>query len=62
MGWLDVLVGVLLAGFGVALGVVLLLDGGSATEVLLVAVLFGWLCTSFSWETLSDFWKRRTRR
>lgn len=57
MGWLDVAIGALLAGFGICLAVVLLGDGGSAVEIALVLVLFGavagwWMWTSFGWDTL----------
>lgn len=67
MGWLDVLVGALLAGFGVALVVVLIVDGGTLLEVSLVVLLIGgmtlnWMRSSYGWETLSEFWKRGSRQ
>jgi hypothetical protein len=57
MGWLDVFVGALIAAFGIALAVVLIVGGGSLLQMLLVIGLFaavavGWLRTSWGWDTL----------
>ncbi len=67
MGWLDVIVAVALGIFGIYLVVVLIVDDGGALEVALV-VLFAvslvmrWVQSSWTRETLSDFWKRRSRQ
>ncbi len=67
MGWLDVLVGALIAGFGLALVVVLIVDGGALLDIILVLLLavgmtLRWLHAGSGWETLSAFWKRDSRQ
>ena len=68
MGWLDVAVAALLAAFGVAIAVVILIQGASVVDAALVLVLFGavaglWAYQSFAGETIADWWRRRgTRR
>jgi hypothetical protein len=67
MGWLDVAVAVLLAGFGVALALVLVLDSGSAFHAGLALFVFlagalWWSYTSFAGETLSRWRQRRATR
>jgi hypothetical protein len=57
---LDAFVAVALGGMGVALAVVLALDGGSVVEVLLVLIVFGavvlrWLQHALSWQRI---WRR----
>jgi hypothetical protein len=64
VGWLDVLVAVLLAGFGVALAVVLLIGGVSLLQAALAFLLFAaaalrWSRTSFTGETLRNWRNRR---
>lgn len=65
MGWLDVAVTALLAGFGVVLAVVLLLDGSSLLHAGLALLPFAagalyWTRTSFAGETLSR-WRQNRR-
>jgi NADH:ubiquinone oxidoreductase subunit 6 (subunit J) len=66
MGWLDVAVTALLAGFGVAVAAVILIEDASVVEAALVLVLFGamaglWTYQSFAGETLAGWWRRRRR-
>jgi len=67
MGWLDLLVAGLLAGFGFALVIVLAIQGGTAIEVGLVVLVFGagtlrWLNTSWGWEPIRRWRRQRSRR
>jgi hypothetical protein len=55
VGWLDVIVAALFAGFGLTLAVALFIDGATVVEVGLVLILFGsgtlyWMRTSVAWE------------
>jgi hypothetical protein len=64
MGWLDLAVGVLLAGFGIALALIIAVQGGTAVEVALVLILFGagtlgWMNQSFGWEPIRRWRERR---
>ncbi len=56
----DLVVAIALGAMGIALAVVLALDGGSAIEVVLVLVLFGsivlrWVAHALSWQRM---WRR----
>jgi hypothetical protein len=55
MGWLDLVVAGLVAGFGLALVLIIAIEGATAIELGLVVILFGagtlrWLNTSWGWD------------
>ena len=67
MGWLDVAVTVLGVGFGIALAVVLLLDGASVFHAGLALFVFvlgalWWTYTSYAGETLRRWREGRSPR
>jgi hypothetical protein len=67
MGWFDLVVAVLLAGFGFALVVIIAIEGATAIELGLVVILFGagtlcWLNTSWGWEPIRRWRQRRSRQ
>jgi hypothetical protein len=55
MGWLNLIVAAMLAGLGLALTGVLVLDGAELIQVGLVIVLFGGGAVSLMWP--SPAWK-----